>query len=157
MPAKPAAFHLHDVWQFPLCRLRPGPCMPGYARQWGDELLALMQLAHPFILVYPDFTGEETAPDRQYREQWLRHHGELLLRWCLALIVVRSGKKQADDASDANPRVQSSLQLFDGLALHLHHADSPYHATLISHRLAGMQPTLVRRNQTTASEWHNVG
>lgn len=81
-------FSIHDLSQFPFVLFRQEQAGPGYAAQWETEMLALLEHAQPFVLVYDQLRTDESHEDRKHRGLWLKHNKQALGHVCRAMISV---------------------------------------------------------------------
>lgn len=90
-------FTIYDIRQFPLVIMRNQAIVPGYSKQWEEELDSLIAQALPFVIVFPpNRPKEESNDDRKCRMRWFKANKEKFGGVCRALISVESDPKERE-------------------------------------------------------------
>ncbi|MGC7403376.1 hypothetical protein ACPWR0_11320 [Pandoraea pneumonica] len=100
MTLDPKIFTVHDVSALPYVVFNQRAAGPGYARQWGAEMVALVNHGEPFVVVYDQLRTDESHEDRKQRAVWLKHNKAALAEVCKALVSI-----EPDDAQRAMVKV----------------------------------------------------
>ena len=90
-------FTVYDIRQFPLVIMRNQAVVPGYTKQWEEELNRLLEQALPFVIVFPpNRPKEESNDDRKCRMRWFKANKEEFGGVCQALISVEPDPKERE-------------------------------------------------------------
>ncbi len=90
-------FTVYDIRQFPLVIMRNQAIVPGYTKQWEEELNQLIAQALPFVIVFPaNRPKEETNEDRKRRMRWFKANKAEFSRICYAMISVEPDPQERE-------------------------------------------------------------
>ncbi|GAB7128183.1 hypothetical protein JCM19000A_26900 [Silvimonas sp. JCM 19000] len=134
MPIEQHAFSIHDVSAFPYVRFNQDAAQPGYATQWQQEMITLMQHGQPFVVVYDALRTEESHEDRKQRGIWLKHNKTDLGHVCKALISI---EPDVERRAQLQAMAQIAVKAFGIMHLVVATADAAWAQT---HRLLADAP-----------------